>query len=551
MPELYFTDLNDSATNPRLGLGYDLLKAPVRLHASMVTLPRVNDEAVLYWNDVPVDKIIIDPVHVSSLRLEFTVPVRFIRPPSGRVYYTYEDTLSGAPVERSPERTIAVNTLVPGGSGQGPDPQPPYNNALAPCIVQPNPVTHLGSPVTVQVPRWINKEIGDELTVRWGNLEVSHPKVTDPAAVEWVSIPQQVLLEAGTHPSVPVTYYIRDLVDNFSRLARPVQVAVQLSPSTLRANGSRVDLIDLRGLTQLDVQVPDYGMQPGDQVTVLWQGATPRQKTEPVIGNGPLTIPLDLAWARESKDRQVTVSYSVARVNGTLTSSAVVARVKESEEQVSLPAPTVQDLQNGMLDQRWLRKNRNGEATVVVPAYTGMRVGHSVRVTWSNNINWNTPVQTVRAIGPMEFKIQYTEIIDTIGGTANVNYTVLTEPNGPVHASPFYRCRVKDNPAPFQSMPPPIMARANQVRIAKTGNTAWRVKVLWAHPESGWAQESPLLRYSSNGQAALEWTVPAAWIAANRGRRVYVNYSMSQDASGGTPDTGICFSRYLHYDVPA
>lgn len=541
--ELYFTDLYDSPANPRLGINYELLKRPVRLHASMATVPKIGDEVILYWNDVPVQTIIIDGSMVGNPRLQFSVPVSRVQPPSGRVFYTYEDKVSGEPPERSPVRTIAVNTQVPGGAG--PDMQPPYNSRLTPCTVTPNPVTNLGATVRVQVPRWLNKKVGDELIVYWGGVPVNHPKVTNPSIPESVVIPAAVVMMVGTQGTVPVTYDIRDSVDNYSRQARPTQVRVQLAAPAVRANGSRVTLIDLRGLNRLDVLVPDYGMQVGDSVTLLWQGAANRQKTERVVGIGPMTITVDLGWARENKDRQVSVSFVVTRGGQTMTSSVATVQVNESTEQLFLPAPTVRDLQNGMLDYHWLLANRGGEATVVVPAYTGMRVGHTVRVSWSNNVVWNTPVQTVRAIGPMEFKIRAIEVIDTVGHFANVNYTVVTEPNGRINASQFYRVQVKDYDAPFQSMPPPFMLNSNTLRIPRPGTRAFRTVVRWYHPESGWQQDSPILYYGSDGQTHLDWTIPAAWIAANRGRTVYVSYSMS--VNNGPIHVG----RYLRYNVPA
>ena len=541
--ELYFTDLDDRPANPRLGINHELLKRPVRMHASMATVPRIGDKVILYWNDVAVQTIVIDRTNVGNQRLEFSVPVSHIRPPSGRVFYTYTDVDSGTPPEPSPVRTISVNTQVPGGPG--PDPQPPYNSRLQPCVVIPNPVTNPGAPVWVQVPRWLNKKVNDELVVYWGGIPVIHPKVTNPSIPERVLIPADVVMMVGTDASILVNYDIRDSVDNYSRQARPTLARVQLPAPSVRANGSRVTLIDLKGLTQLDVQVPNYGMQVGDSITVHWQGAINRQKTERVVSVGPMTIALDLGWARESKDREVNVSFVVTRNGQTMNSAVTTVQVKESSENLFLPAPTVRDLRNGMLDYHWLLDNRGGEATVVVPAYTGMRVGHTVRVSWVNNVIWNTAVQTVRAIGPMEFKIRSIEIIDTVGHFANVNYTVLTEPNGSLNASQYYRCQVKDYDSPFQSMPPPFMLNSNTLRIPRPGTRAFRTVVRWEHPESGWRQDSPILYYGSDGQTHLDWTIPAAWIAANRGRTVYVSYSMSVD------NGQIHVGRYLRYNVPA
>ncbi|MDZ4018478.1 hypothetical protein [Pseudomonas sichuanensis] len=539
--ELYFTDLNDSPANPRLGIGYELLKSPIRLHAGMPITPRNGDSAILYWNNQQVDRIDINAENIDKPRLEFSVPTLYIQPPQGSVYYEYTDTDAGNTTP-SLTRTIAVNTLVPGGPG--PDLNPPFNDNLQACVVTPNPVTSLSASVTVQVPQWLNKEAGDELVVTWGSIPVAHPKVTNPNGGETVTIPVDVLMQAGTQPSLPVFYEIRDSVDNYSRLARPTQVPVQLPAPQVIANGSVVTQIDLNGLNQLEARISNYGMQPGDTVTVVWSGVVVRQKTEPVVVTGPLPIPLDLAWAQENKDRQVTVTYVVTRNGRTMSSSPVTLQVVEGDEGIFLPPPTVNDLQSGQLDYYWLLDNRGGEATIVVPAYTGMKPGHSVRVTWANNINWNTEAKTVGTIGPMEFKIRNTEIIDTIGGSANVNYTVVTATGAPPVASTHTVCRVKDNPPPFESMPPPTLQGLN-LRIPKSGQTTWAVRVRWYHPESGWQQESPILHYGYNGQPYLDYTVPQAWVTANRGRLVYISYSMSV----GTDRIRI--SRYLRYNVAA
>ncbi|MEN8641442.1 hypothetical protein [Pseudomonas sichuanensis] len=334
--ELYFTDLNDSPANPRLGIGYELLKSPIRLHAAMPTTPRIGDLAILYWNSQQVDRIDINAGNIGNPRLEFSVPTFYIQPPQGSVYYEYTDTNSGSTTP-SPTRSIAVNTLVPGGPG--PDLNPPFNDNLQACVVTPNPVTSLTATVTVQVPQWLNKEVGDELVVTWGSIPVAHPKVTNPAGGETVTIPVDVLMQAGTQPSLSVFYEIRDRVDNYSRLARSTLVRVELPAPVVMANGSAVTLIDLNGLNLLEASIPNYGTQPGDSVTVVWSGVVPRQKTEQVVVIGPLRISLDLAWAQENKDKPVTVSYVVTRSGRTMSSSTVPLQVVESDDGIFLPPP--------------------------------------------------------------------------------------------------------------------------------------------------------------------------------------------------------------------
>ena len=93
-------------------------------------------------------------------------------------------------------------------------------------------------------------------------------------------------------------------------------------------------------------------------------------------------------------------------------------------------------------------------------------------------------------------------------------------------------------------MPAPTLQGLN-LRIPKSGQTAWAVRVRWYHPESGWQQDSPVLHYGYNGQPYLDYAVPQAWVTANRGRLVYISYSMSV----GTDRIRV--SRYLRYNVAA
>lgn len=545
LAELKFPDLHDSPSNPRLGLGYELLQKPVQVNAAAPTTPRIGDVVTLYWDNQQVQRFTVGNTQITLL--EFTVPTSYIHPPEGRAYYTYYDPITGE-TDQSPVRTIAINTLVPGGPG--PHPNPPYNNDLAPCVVTPNPVTNLGSPVNVRVPQWLNMEVGDELTVLWGGIAAPVTKVTTPSGDKTVSIPVDILMRAGTQPSLPVTYEIRDIVDNYSGQARPTQVAVQLPVPEVLQNNSPASIIDLESLTKLEARIPNYGMVVGDSVTLSWSGASNRTTTQTVGAVGPLLIDIPLNWAQENKDRQVAVTYIVNRGGRTLTSSSAnIGVVEGGGGELNLPAPTVQDMRNGELDYYWLTGNRNSQATVVVPQYQGMAVGHTVRVRWKNRSEYFTDIVPVTKVGPMEFKIRNIEIIDTIGGSADVNYSVVTSTGAPVSVSAIFQCRVKAQPNGLNLVAPTMNRELDNARVNYTGSsTRHTVSVRWYEPIAGWSRSTEVKRPERDGYY-INFAIPTSWAAANKGKRVYINYSMGDDRDSG-PNDHLKFSQYLRLDIP-
>ena len=394
---LVFTSINDVPENTRLGLGYHQLydhSVPVGLIARLPEVCREGDILTLFWDNVEVQRYSLDQATIDKGWLSFNVSPSKISDANnqGQVYYSLKDPVAGDS-RTSDIRTIGVNIRVPGGLD--PNTQTVINENLKPAVVTPSVINSADKPVTVTVPIWENMEVGDELTVIWNGLRVEQSPLTS-IAVQVVSIPKDTLEQGGSNAKLPVSYEIRDFVDNYSLPSLNVFADVEIDPNALTAPRVREAnpntlILDLVALGDKDAGVltPNYaGVAAGDKVTLTWVGRT--ANTEETLTLGPETVvdpdfdPMPVFAIPNARLQAIAggsamASYEVLRTDGTKLVSKRTA-ITLSGLPLVLVAPEIKGVTGSEID---LGAFNEAPVKVLIAAYLGKQAGDKISLIWS------------------------------------------------------------------------------------------------------------------------------------------------------------------------
>ncbi len=214
----------------RQGIG-TLAAANLRVNINPYPEMECGDLIELFWGDCYVASALLsesDIGHTSVLH----VPESFLR--SGKVKTYYRVTKIGCEAVKSPSCKLWVKLETPGGQLVCADGE--ENQGLAPVIF-PKSVTRQGltSPqlkngVEVTIESYLNMAAYDEITLRWGDVRLDLPALTEEHVGKAIQIhvPATLIREAGDDPHLEVTYCVIDRVGNNSRWApsRSIKVSV-------------------------------------------------------------------------------------------------------------------------------------------------------------------------------------------------------------------------------------------------------------------------------------------------------------------------------------
>lgn len=177
--------------------------------------------------------------------------------------------------------------------------------------------------------------------------------------------------------------------------------------------------------------------------------------------------------------------------------------------------------------------------TVRIPVYRGMEKGQSVRLTWHgpNSMLNSTQTRTITDVGDIFFTIPRPNVLDAIGSTAQIAYSVR-DLNGTITNSRKMSLSVER-----QSMTLPI---------AQINTSTRRVTI--RYPEMNDRQIVNLYWYGSrtrvfgtqvaNNSGTVTYDIPEQWMRENKGNRVSLIYSVAP-RRGDRYD----FSRVLLADI--
>lgn len=478
------------------------------------------------------------------------------------VYYTIK-TSFGFETVPSQIFNVRVKFNIPGG--RDPQPDTPYlNENLAAPVVTPDPVPDNAQFATVTIVPWQYMAEGDILTVHWNGIPLAQPALTasDVNQTLAVTVPRQILEAAGGGERLPVTYSIRDTVNNWSLYAPYAFPEVQIEdPRALEApdldeadpvTGS----LDVTGLTvadELTILVPRYmGISPGDRVVAHWHGRTAAgqeitwgSETYMVPTRIPFVIPfyVPASQAIPLAQGSLSISYVVVGKNGPQTSKVLRLTVTGQVQQL-LP-PQVAEARGSELDPA---DTPNG-ATVIVPVWAGMTVGDSVSLFWEGQSAAGGPTYhtdqrgvTGNGVGrEMQFIVPAARVSELVNGSLKIYYQIDTydqrlgggvQPKATLR-SPDLALQVRSGevqpalPAPLVDgenngyLPPTLKSTILRVPVYPGMKRGDRIDVSWL----GRASFRDWLQVNIVGEQAFY--VEGAYIAGNREQQVQASYAVT------------------------
>lgn len=221
-----------------------------------------------------------------------------------------------------------------------------------------------------------------------------------------------------------------------------------------------------------------------------------------------------------------------------VTFKAVVGSSKDERAAVSFPVRTytIRTLSTPKVKETY---GENGDhlkiddiynsdyITVEVPQYTGMDYGHTIRLRWGGRINYDSEIAPVTTIGPLSFRVPRMEIIDAIGSTVKVGYTVRrTQPSGPIERSRILNLKV--DPQAIDLPAPQISIDKTQITIRYPDMlTGHKARVRWL----GVVKRDTADQQVQTGVGAV-FQIPSLWVTENSGKTVLINYSVLRNVNG-------------------
>jgi hypothetical protein len=200
--------------------------------------------------------------------------------------------------------------------------------------------------------------------------------------------------------------------------------------------------------------------------------------------------------------------------------------VNVQESEMRLTAPHFRDAANVGENEQEINyyihsSDGEGDGYIEIPDY-GAQLGDTVQVKWSGrNFIYNSEIQRVDnpAVMPV-FKISQYEIIDCISAHAGISYTVQRLA-GTSQTSVSQDLRVEGNK--FVINAPTLGPNSDNLRVVKASQftkiSTARVRAIGL---STWQSEHE----NFTDEPWLNFPIPQAWIAENRGRPILFNWSL-------------------------
>lgn len=176
----------------------------------------------LFWGDCYVASTLLSESDIGYTTV-LHIPESFLQ--SGKVKAYYRVTKIGNESVRSPSFKVWVKLEIPGGhlvSTEGEE-----NQGLAPVTFDESVMRdglgaeQLSEGVRISIESYPNMEVYDEITLRWGDIRMDLPALTEDQVGQpiEVHVPATLIQEAGDDPHQEITYCIIDRVGNNSRWA--------------------------------------------------------------------------------------------------------------------------------------------------------------------------------------------------------------------------------------------------------------------------------------------------------------------------------------------
>lgn len=165
--------------------------------------------------------------------------------------------------------------------------------------------------------------------------------------------------------------------------------------------------------------------------------------------------------------------------------------------------------------------------TAIVPHYTGMARGHTVRITWKNpRHTWHSEVVTVGTPGPINIPTPRIEVIDAIGHKVEASYTVRTAPGTALIPSRPLLLHIA--PYGFDLLEPTLSTDQKTLSVRYAGMVPGYTVRIRATGKTTWDSDE---RAVETGVTPT-FTLPSNWKEVNRGIQCLFNYSVYKSGSG-------------------
>ncbi|MBC3774837.1 hypothetical protein [Pseudomonas sp. SWRI99] len=518
------------------GIGAAALTADLLVIVDPWLGQELGDRCLLFWHDetTPVLAEIIDTPEKLGVSLFFYVPASQILDGTALPVFYRVRRHSGNEAD-SLKLKILVKRTLPGGVLERPEPlgHPGLRYSLIPDITNGIDSEMAKQGIVMRIEQYQNITVFDRIVAQFGDEEqvtyypVTPEQISDPHnhPIE-ILFDEQLIKRAGDGKH-SITFQVVDRCANRPHVNAPWAIATEANvrlkhipaPSV---TGEQAGVLDPAFVEKFEVVASGIGLVAGDSVRVHWQGRVEHEtEATTYAGSGALAFPIPLEWANESDQSVVSIRLRVERSEEKLTSDAKTVNIKTT---IILKPPKVLEAYGENGDR--LKMGDIYEArhvTVQVQQYVGMAVGQTIRVRWASARHvYDSVITTVTAVGAMNITVPRMEVVDSIGSTVPVNFTVRTYPNGPLHRSAPLNL-VVDAQA-FVLPPPrftqdqttvtvyyPAIASGYQARVRFGGIVTRR---------TGWQN-------MQNGVIA-EFSIPSAWVEENKGGVVLINYSVNR-----------------------
>ncbi|MHC8345824.1 hypothetical protein [Pseudomonas sp. RT6P73] len=175
---------------------------------------------------------------------------------------------------------------------------------------------------------------------------------------------------------------------------------------------------------------------------------------------------------------------------------------------------------------------------VEVPHYPGMAATNTFMVRWNGRVRYNSSIVEVGTPpGKRTVRIPRLEVLDNIGLSVKVNYTVKEVPGGATLESEELTLHIDPQTL---ILPAPTIS-GNTVTVNFAGQTGYQVRVRWTGSitrNTEWQDVNP--------NVANIFAITQNWRDENRGRTVLINYSVKR-TTGVSP---LMFSHVLRLAIP-
>jgi len=401
----------------------------------------------LFWSGLAVDAYVITQPQIETGVLSFKVqPSEIVDGEDIVVFYT-SITAEGVNLTVSYPYTVRVNTKVPGTPPLN-SPEPINQNLEAPRNI-PTPITDAiaAQGIDVVISPWTNMEVGDVLTLTWGQNKIVMPALNagDLQKPVIVHVSSDIILSTSQTLGLKVFYDIRDNVGNWSLNSLPAITDVEagvsdlFAPRVVKAAGDNDLALGDLGTADAEVQIPAYSpWSIGDRVDLYWRGLTA----------GGIEVNATDVYFMRNGDQGFTVTMKIQNapvvaiaggsamvyyeVNGARRSAGTHITVSGAIQK--LPAPEILQAPGTELDPVSVPPTG---ASVLIKWSQGMALGDQVYVYWNGTTaaGGGTSFTTSMEVTVLAQDLLFTvpkdqQVVPLAGGTLDLYYVVVPAVGG-------------------------------------------------------------------------------------------------------------------------